>query len=266
MTEFVDTDRGSFGYRLTGGDSAQTLVFVAGLGDDMNSWNTVIDGFDDYQCLVYDNRGIGTSPVTEGPYSIRQMADDAHAIQNALGLSSVVGIGSSMGGAICQEWALQYPGDLSGVVLTNTWAQQQPFCDVIFEHWQSLAANGLSAELIDSLLLFCISPPFLENHPEAIAEFRQMPVPDLRGFHAAAQACRDHDTLARLEQLRQPTLVVGGAYDILTRPELSTRIVEALPDANLTMIDAAHMIFAEDPDAWRRAVRTWLDDEFPPRK
>jgi 3-oxoadipate enol-lactonase len=263
MTDYIDSDRGRFGYQFSGTSTGPTLVFVAGLGDDMTSWAEVLPVFDDYHCLVFDNRGIGTSPITDGPYTIEQMADDTHAIHQALGLGPTVGIGSSMGGAICQEWALKYPGDLDGVVLTNTWAEKQTFCDVIFEHWQALAARGAATELIDSLLLFCLSAPFLQDHPEAVNEFRQIPVPDLRGFHAAAQACRGHDTLSRLGNIAQPTLVIGATYDILTRPELSERLAAQLPNATLAMVDAAHMIFAEDPQAWQQVLRAWLDRQFP---
>lgn len=263
MTEYVETPRGRFGVEFSGDRSGPTLMFVAGLGDDMSSWATVIDAFADYHCVVYDNRGIGTSPITEGPYRIEQLADDAHAIHSSLDLGPVVAIGSSMGGAICQEWALKYPDDLTGLVLTNTWSEQQVFCDVIFEHWQALAAKGLATELIDSLLLFCLSAPFLQAHPEAAREFRQMPVPDLGGFQAAAQACRDHETLSRLSGVQQPTLVIGATYDILTRPELSERLAGQLPNATLEMVDAAHMIFAEAPGPWQRVVRAWLDKRFP---
>lgn len=263
MTDFIDTDRGRFGYRFSCAGTGPTLVFVAGLGDDMASWAEVLPAFTDYHCLVFDNRGIGTGPITDGPYTIEQMADDTHAIHQALGLGPVVGIGSSMGGAICQEWALKHPEDLAGLVLTNTWAERQTFCDVVFEHWQALASRGAAAELIDSLLLFCLSAPFLQAHPEAVGEFRNIPVPDLRGFHAAAQACRGHDTLSRLGNIAQPALVIGASYDILTRPELSERLSARLPNATLEMVDAAHMIFAEDPRAWQQVLRAWLDVHFP---
>lgn len=263
MTDFVDTDRGRFGYQLSGTSTGPTLVFVAGLGDDMTSWVDVLPAFTDYRCLVFDNRGIGTSPITDGPYTIEQLADDTHAIREALDLGPVIGIGSSMGGAICQEWALKYPRDLTGLVLSNTWAEQQTFCDVIFEHWQALASGGAATELIDSLLLFCLSAPFLQEHPEAVGQFRQIPVPDLRGFHAAAQACRGHETLARLGNIAHRTLVIGATYDILTRPELSERLTAHLPNATLAMVDAAHMIFAEDPQNWQRVLKAWLDEHFP---
>jgi 3-oxoadipate enol-lactonase len=263
MVDLVETSRGRFGVRRSGEVDRPTLMFVAGLADEMSSWDPILDAFTDYQCITFDNRGVGTSPITDGPYTIRQLAEDAHALHAALRLDQVVAVGSSMGGAVCQEWSLAYPDDLSGLVLTNTWAEQQVFCDSLFEHWQRLAEGQQTTALIDSMLLFCFSAEFLQAHPEAVDEFRQMPIPDLIGFHAAAQACREHDTFSRLADISQPTLVVGGSYDILTRPQLSRRIAEAIPHARLEMLDAAHMIFAEDPVRWQQAVRGWLQVNFP---
>src|SRR5215210_2814683 len=82
------------------------LMFVAGLGDDHSSWAEPVEVLSQsFRCITFDNRGIGRSVITPGPYSTRSMAEDAEAVAVALGLDAVDAIGSSMGGAICQEWA-----------------------------------------------------------------------------------------------------------------------------------------------------------------
>jgi 3-oxoadipate enol-lactonase len=91
-----------------------------------------------------------------------------------------------------------------------------------------------------------------------VAEFRASPAPDVDGFKAAAAACRAHDALPRIGAASQPTLVLAGRHDILTRQELSEELVEALPDARLQLLDAGHMTFWEAPEAWGHSVRRWL--------
>jgi 3-oxoadipate enol-lactonase len=260
VSELVSTARGSFTVQVTGPADGPPLVLVAGLGDDHTSWEPVLPWLTPrYRCVTFDNRGIGGSPVTPGPYAVADLAADAHAVHQALRLPPCVAVGSSLGGAICQEWALAHPGDLTGTVLSNTWGRSDPFLRVLFEHWIGLAGQPYPEPLLDSLLLFCFSAGYLERRPETVAEFRAFAPPDLTGFAAAAAACREHDALARLGALTQPALVLAGRADILTRPQLATELASALPQARLLELDAGHMTFWEAPQAWGEAVTRWLD-------
>jgi 3-oxoadipate enol-lactonase len=264
VIEYFDTDRGRFAVEITGPAEAPPVVLIAGLGDDHASWEPALPYLAaEYRCVTFDNRGIGLSPITPGPYRIPELAADAHAIYRALGLEPCVAIGSSMGGAIGQEWAIRHPGDVSGLVLSNTWGRSDPFLRVLFEHWTSLASDGRAGELMDSLLLFSMSAAYLAARPETVSEFRSSPVPDLDGFAAAASACRHHDALAGLPGVPQPALVLAGRDDILTRPALSTELAQAMPAAELHVLDAGHMTFWEAPEPWGRTVARWLDGHGP---
>jgi 3-oxoadipate enol-lactonase len=266
VIEFVDTERGRFAVEIHGRAEAPPVVLIAGLGDDHASWEPVLPYLTPARrCVTFDNRGIGRSPITPGPYRIAELAEDAHALHRALGLAPCIAIGSSMGGAICQEWAIRHPGDVSGIVLSNSWGRSDTFLRVLFEHWGSLAGAGSAAELMDSLLLFCMSPAFLAAKPETVTEFRATPAPDLGGFAAAAAACHGHDALWGLRGVRQPTLVLAGRHDILTRPELSAELADVMPAAELQFVDAGHMTFWEVPEDWGNAVTRWLDKRDPER-
>ena len=123
MTSTIRTARGEFLVDQTGDPAGPALVFVAGLGDDHTSWSDVVGEFHEYRCVTFDNRGIGGSVTSAGPYTIAQLAEDARAVCDELQLAAPTVIGSSMGGAICQEWMLAYPESVHSAVLTNTWAQ-----------------------------------------------------------------------------------------------------------------------------------------------
>lgn len=259
MGELIATGRGDFYVERTGQKGEQTLVFVAGLGDDHASWAEVAEDLAAaYDCVTFDNRGIGQSPVTPGPYSIAQMAEDAHELVRTLGTGSVVAIGSSMGGAICQEWALAHPEAITHLVLTNTWAERDEWLRSLLDHWLDLAERGCGPDLLYQLALFCFSPDYLSAHPGTVDEFLAAPLPDLSGLAAAGRACQEHHTIDRLGGIDIPTLVIGGEHDILTRPELSTRLAAALPGAELRWLPAGHMIFWEQPAAWASLVREFL--------
>ncbi|MEV7289773.1 alpha/beta hydrolase [Streptomyces sp. NPDC093252] len=258
MTEFITTPRGTFAYKVSGNPEGKPLVFVGGLGADKNSWDEVLDGFSRYRCISFDNRGSGDSPTTPGPYTITQLAEDAHAVVTALGVAGAPAVGSSMGGAICQEWAFLYPDDMSKLVLTNTWSRTDSYGRVLFEHVAFLAAEGHAAAVSDAALLFSFSPDFVRTNPAVAQEARAAASLDMIGFEAAAHACRNHDSHNKLDSIHHPTLVIAGLRDIVTSPWHSEAIVAEMPNASLIQIDAGHSVCGERPDEWASVVSRWL--------
>jgi pimeloyl-ACP methyl ester carboxylesterase len=246
--------------------SGPPLVWVAGLGDDHTSFDAQVDKFlDDYTCVSFDNRGTGQSTNLPGPYSMKDYADDAHDVVAALGLGPVSAVGSSMGGGICETWALHYPDDIELLVLSNTWAEQDPLLDLLFGHWTSLATSGLSDRLAESLLMGCFSGEYFKSHPEVIPEFLATPLPDMDGLIAAVAACRGHDLLDRLAEIDISTLVIAASQDAVVRPQMSFRIAERLPRAQLVEIDSGHMIMWEQPDLFAEAIKTFLGEHLATR-
>lgn len=256
MARTILTTRGTFLVEETGTPSGPPLVFVAGLGDDHTSWSDVIGAFHGYRCVTFDNRGIGGSVTSPGPYTVHQLAEDAHAVALALELTDLTVIGSSMGGAICQEWVLAHPGIIRRAVLTNTWAERDPACDLTFALLIALADSGSRTELALTSTLLGFSSEFIAAHGDV--DWSDGSGFNLEGFIAAARACANHDALARVHRIEQPVLVLAGERDVLTRPELSVRLADRLPNAELRTIDAGHMTFQEAPDGWVDIVREWL--------
>jgi pimeloyl-ACP methyl ester carboxylesterase len=173
--------------------SGPAIVWVAGLGDDHAGWATQVNDFaDDFTCVSFDNRGVGGSTVLPGPYSMSDFADDAHDVVSALGLGPVAAVGSSMGGAICQRWALDYPDDVSRMVLACTWGERDAYLGLLLRHWVALIDAGQPERLAESLFLGCYSGSYLHANPGIIDEFLAAPLPDLAGLKAAVQACLGH--------------------------------------------------------------------------
>ena len=261
MADFVETPRGTFYVVQTGPDHGRPVMFVAGLGDDHASWDPPIEYLSQkYRCVTYDNRGIGRSPITDGPYTTRQMAEDAQAIADQIGLQQLVAAGSSMGGAICQEWALGQPDTVEQLVLSNTWGGADAWFSALIEHWIRLAARGAGPDILYQLALFCFSPEYLSQHPDTIEEFLASDLPNTTGFAAAGRACQTHDALDRLDSISAPTLIIGGSHDILTRPDLSQALAAAMPAAELAWLPAGHMTFWERPHEWAQLVDDFVSE------
>ena len=239
--------------------SGPAIVWVAGLGDDHAGWATQVNDFAaDFTCVTFDNRGVGGSTVLPGPYSMSDFADDAHDVVSALGLGPVVAVGSSMGGAICQRWALDYPDDVSRMVLACTWGERDAYLGLLLRHWVALIDAGQPQRLAESLFLGCYSGSYLQANPGIIDEFLAAPLPDLAGLKAAVQACLGHDALSELGGVQVPALVLSGTLDIVARTELSEHLASALPHSSLKTIESGHMVIWEKPDEFAQVVRDFL--------
>jgi pimeloyl-ACP methyl ester carboxylesterase len=151
-----------------------------------------------------------------------------------------------MGGAIAQEWALARPDEVRGLVLFNTWARTDSYMRLLLEHWTALSREGSDERLLESLMLFCLSPGYLNENPHVAAEFLAEPSPAGEGFELQAAACLGHDILPR-ETIEAPTLIIGGRNDGVIRVERIEELADAIPGAELHLLDTGHVAFWEQP-------------------
>ena len=108
---------------LTYGDG-KPLILITGLGVDNMCWIHQIPNFRKFfKVIVFDNRGIGKSSGSNGPYSIKMMADDVSDLLNKLNIQKTHVLGSSMGGMIAQELAINYPEKIDKLILCSTFSK-----------------------------------------------------------------------------------------------------------------------------------------------
>ena len=132
--------------------SGEPILMIMGLSFTLDMWFRVRPALSKrYRLILFDNRGVGRSETPRGPYSIRQMAEDAVAVMNAAGVPSAYVMGASMGGMIAQELALRHPervralmlGCTSGGALGSKMAGSQP---ALHRHWsgEDLGRTGVA--------------------------------------------------------------------------------------------------------------------------
>ena len=118
--QFVDLG----GFRLftsQSGSGKPLVVFVAGLGEDLSTWQKVqpeVSAFS--QTLAYDRAGLGKSDASPASKSVEQMVSELHALLRAAKAEPrYVLVGHSLGGAVVQLYAYTYPDEITGLVLVD---------------------------------------------------------------------------------------------------------------------------------------------------
>ena len=214
-----------------------------------------------FRVLRVDTRGHGGSEATAGAYTLDQLAADFHALFAHLGIKQSHWVGLSMGGMIGQVFALNYPGVLQSLVLADTTSRYPAAAASVWsDRIRSVREKGMGA-IVDSTLTRWFTEPFRKEHPQVVERIaqtiRNTPV---NGYVGCSEAIPKIDVTARLRQITCPVLVLVGAQDPGTPPEMAAEIRDNLPGAQLIVIDsAAHLANLERPAAFYWAMEQFYD-------
>jgi len=89
--------------------SGYPLILIRGLASNADHWYCQTPAFSShYSVVVFDNRGIGRSDISDAPFTTSTMADDTVGLMDSLGIRRAHILGISMGGMIAQEIALKH--------------------------------------------------------------------------------------------------------------------------------------------------------------
>lgn len=213
-----------------------------------------------FTVLNVDTRGHGQTDAPPGPYTLEQMADDAHGLLAHLGVTRTHWLGLSMGGMIGQVMALRHPEVLDRVVLADTTGQGAPNALQMWaERAQAARASGMPA-LVEPTLARWFTEPFRHREPALMASVGDMIArTPVEGYAGCCAAIAGVNTLEGLRALRHPALVLVGDQDQGTPPAMAQRIVEHWPGARLQVLaDAAHLPNLEQAQAFNREVLGFL--------
>jgi 3-oxoadipate enol-lactonase len=131
----------------------------------------------------------------------------------------------------------------------------------MFAMWELMApVNGVPFIMRD-VTLWAFTVPFFEERGEDAAEFetamRYMDQP-VHAYLAQLAVIQQHDTTARLGQLRVPSLVLAGEQDILIPVSLSRRLADQVPGAEWATAKGGHACLWEHPAEFNQAFLEFI--------
>jgi len=241
----------------------EPLLLIQGMSATHLTWGRpFMDEMEgSFDCIVFDNRGMGLSGEADMPFTIADMAADTVGLLDALELDTAHVVGISMGGMIAQELALAHPERIRTLTLGATYCGGPEGTLMAPEDLQMLGAamaSGNRDQVFRAMWEINMSPGFREDDSR-FAAFAEMgaalPAPR-QVILQQMRACGAHDTHQRLDRITLPTLVVHGDVDRLLGPGNGRQIASLIPDARLEMLEGiGHMFWWEQPQRSAELIR-----------
>jgi pimeloyl-ACP methyl ester carboxylesterase len=243
--------------------AGEPLLLIQGMSATHLTWGRpFMDEMEgSFDCIVFDNRGMGLSGEAEMPFTIADMAADTVGLLDALELETAHVVGISMGGMIAQELALAHPERIRTLTLGATYCGGPEGTLMAPDDLQMLSAamaSGDREQVFRAMWEINMSPGFREDDSR-FAPFAEMgaalPAPK-QVILQQMRACGAHDTHQRLDRIALPTLVVHGDVDRLLGPGNGRQIASLIPGARLEMLEGiGHMFWWEQPQRSAGLIR-----------
>jgi pimeloyl-ACP methyl ester carboxylesterase len=264
----ITTNGISLEYDIAGPDDGVPLLLIMGFGAQMTSWTpTFRDALVNagYRVVRFDNRDVGLSQrfagtpsardvlaaVAEGqkpnvPYVLNDMAADAAALLDALGIESAHIAGASMGGMIAQLVALNHPEKTRSLISIFSTTSDPSLPKSTPEAQVALLATPASnakedvvAHAVKNRRIYASTRwPYDEANVAALAgagyDRAFYPEGAVRQY-AAIMASPPRTE--RLQSLKMPALVLHGTADTLIPWQAGAHTAACIPQSEFVLID-----------------------------
>jgi pimeloyl-ACP methyl ester carboxylesterase len=258
-------------YETIGSPADPPLLLVTGYGAQMIAWPR---GFSELLAaggrfvIEFDNRDSGLSTKLDGaeldieavmvaagegdlagardlaPYTLSDLADDAVALLDALGIDRAHVLGASMGGMIAQQLAIEHPDRLLSLVSMFSNTGEPGVGQPTAESLEALLSSSpleraAYIEVSSAKAMLWASRRYGDRaRAEALAaeSFDRGIYPEGVNRQLAAMLASG-SRAAGLEALTVPTLVIHGLDDTLIQPDGGERTAGLVPGARLMLVE-----------------------------
>jgi pimeloyl-ACP methyl ester carboxylesterase len=248
------------------------VLLIMGLGAQLVLWHEefcqkLVDL--GYRVIRFDNRDVGLSTKLHGRraggklvpnllrsfagrpspcvYRLEDMADDAAAVLDHLGIERAHIVGASMGGMIAQIFAAEHPDRTAGLGIifssNNSPLLPPPAPDALMALIKGPHPSSPREVIVENSVRVSKiigSPAYMKSDDElradAIETYERSFYPQGIGRHFSA--ILGSGSLKRYDaRITAPTVVIHGRADRLMRPSGGRAIARAIPSARLVLFD-----------------------------
>ncbi|MFW5713338.1 MAG: alpha/beta fold hydrolase [Brevefilum sp.] len=276
-SRFIEINGLSVHYKQEGSGSP-AFILLHGFGASTFSWREVIEPLANIGLVIaYDRPAFGLTerPLEwedDNPYTQESNIELLLGLLEAKNIEQAVLVGNSAGGTLATAFTLMHPERVLALVEVDAaiyqtrpesafleWLLNTPQAD----HIGPLIARRLTGEQGEAFIVSAWHDPGeLEDNPEILAGYRKPLKAENwdRALWEHTQASDPPGLSGKLSQIDVPTLVITGDDDQIVPVEDSLRLAEAIPGAELAVLeDCGHLPQEECPQAFLQAVEQFIN-------
>lgn len=242
-------DGTSLPYAEQGARYGLPVVLLHAVGESWRSWGRLLGHLPaDLRAVALTQRGHGDADKPAGGYRLADAAADVVAVLDALDLGSVFLAGTSSGGLVAQQVAVDHPHRVRGLLLVGS---PRGLRGIPVPAWVN-DAGALTDPVPESFARASVEA-FATGRPLP-ADFVEQMVEDACAvpahvWRAVMHGLLDADPPTDTGRIAVPTVALWGDRDeVLTRAE-QERLVGAVPGARLVVYEGTgHLVLWEEPE------------------
>ncbi len=256
-------------YEIVG--EGKPLLLLNGIMMSTRSWAPFLDAFQQggNRLLLVDLLDQGQSAAMDGPFGLPLQAEMLDALLQELGIEQAAVFGTSYGGEVALNLAVNYPRRVGKLALANTVARTNAWLREIGDAW--ILAAGDPMAYYSTTIPVIYSPDFYDRRADWMARRKELLTRTafadpqfLARMERLTRSAEAHDVSAQLHEIACPVLLISSEQDHVTPVEEQVFIRERVKDAqHVVLPKTGHAAFYERPDLFSAILMGFVNHDGP---
>jgi aminoacrylate hydrolase len=258
-------DIGGLSLNIEERGSGPAFIFIPGLVGLLNAWDYQLAEFSkQYRCIAFDHRGTGNSDKPKSGYTTEAIARDVIALMDKLDIDKAHIAGTSTGGCVLQNLAIDYPERVRCCIFSNTWAKADEFISRVQMTRKHVALSYGPEEYVKVSSLFTNGPMQFRYNLDKVLELERRALETVAPVDILAQRLDmtlTHDRTRELSKITNPSLIVGTSDDSTVPAYQSEDLHKAIPGSRLILVnEGGHYSYRRHWQDWNKMVDAFLKE------
>lgn len=250
-------------YKMHGSEDAPVIALIHGLGLCCNLWEPHLKALSkNYRVLNYDLYGHGESapPPKEASLTVyaKQLADLMHHLK----IEKAAIVGFSIGGMINRRFALDYPHNVSSLVILNSPHNRGEELQIQVEERAKTVRDQGAMSTMDGALKRWFTAQYLETGDGAEKVVQWRGLVDAESYAQATWVLANgvRELIAPVTPISALALVMTCENDTGSTPKMSHDIANEIAGSETMIIPKLqHLGLMEDPDIFTNSILEFLE-------